>query len=165
MKHYLALFAVLAVAGCTSRSREDQVEDSIRNELSKQGEVQDVEMRRDGEDRMSGTATMRRAGTSVRLRCNAQLSADSVDFTCGQEMSEALVRESEETIRSLYRGRGATVREVSLDSAGENRMTGFAVVADPDGNALRLTCSAERNREATFDVHCAPPRDGEQPAP
>ena len=163
MKAGFGLLALLVIAGCSSRSREEQVEDSIRNELSKQGEVQDVEMRRDGDDRMSGTATMRRGDDRIRLRCNAQLSGQTVDFTCGQEMSEALLRESENSIRSMYQERGAVVREVSLDSSGENRMSGFAIIADGSGNELRLSCTGDRKQDGTFDLHCGQGQNGDQP--
>src|SRR5690349_4177916 len=71
MKFRIVLLAGLcSLTACTSE--EDQLENAMRNTLASQGNVQQVEMTKADENRMTGFAVVRRPdGRDGRLNCNA----------------------------------------------------------------------------------------------
>jgi hypothetical protein len=68
----IPLVTLLFLAACGA-SAEEEVETAIREGLSERGTVLQVEIARQGEDRMTGFALLRnRAGTDVRMDCTAE---------------------------------------------------------------------------------------------
>jgi hypothetical protein len=155
----------LAVAGCNMPSSEDQVEASIRNNLSAQGNVQQVEMSQQG-DNMSGFAVVRdRAGIEGRFACTAQKSGTEFNWHCNQQVDDQVIQRMETTIRDALARQGE-VRQVELSRQDDNRMTGYALVVTPDGTETRLDCTATRpSMETTqFTYQCNPTGAGQAPA-
>lgn len=156
----------LAVVACNMPSNEDQVEASIRNNLSAQGNVQQVEMSQQDENNMSGFAIIRdRAGVEGRFACTAQKSGTDFNWHCNQQVDDQVINRMESTIRDALARQGE-VRQVELSRQDDNRMTGYALVVLPDGTESRLDCTATRpSMETTqFTYQCNPTGEGQAPA-
>ena len=162
---YPFVLLTLAASACQVIGPEEQLEDKIRDELSKQGDVRSVEMHLDGENRMTGIAVMRNRDGEVRMRCTANMGEERATFVCGQEIDEAMLGRIEDNIRSEYTRRRFTVLHVDLQKAGDDRMSGYTDLRDPEGNQGRLSCTAERHEVGgDFDWHCGGEQgDGARP--
>jgi hypothetical protein len=168
MKLKLSLIGVatLVLAACDMASQEDQLENSIRNSLESQGNVQQVEMTKQDEENFTGFAVIRdRNGREGRLNCTARRTeGTNYDWRCLPTITEPVVAEMEALIRTELE-RQATVLEVDMTRQDDNNMTGFARVQDAAGNEIRTTCVAARSPVGTsnFSWRCRPD-DGTQPA-
>lgn len=157
----LALAMTMAGAGCTLEGQEDQLENSIRQNLSGQGNVQQVELTKQGDGSFTGFAVVRRAnGIDNRLNCTAQPTAGSTsnfNWRCLSAVDEATLQEMENAIRENL-ARQATVLEVDLDRQDDNSMIGFARVRDANGNEIRTECTATRENpeSSNFQWACRP---------
>ena len=169
--------SALALAGCSLASQEDQLENSIRNNLEAQGNVQQVEMTKQDETNFSGYAVIHdRNGRERRLNCRARRTeGTNYDWRCAQVIDELVEQEMEGLIRTELERR-ATVLEVDMRRRDDNNMTGFARVQDAAGNEFRSTCTATRGAEDTtnFSWRCRqdegapasePAPDGEEAVP
>ena len=163
--------AALALAGCNMASQEDLLENSIRETLSNQGEVRDVEMTKQDDENFTGFALIRdRNGREGRLNCTARrTTGTNYDWRCNPTIDESVVTEMEGIIRTALE-RQATVLEVDMTRQDDNRMTGFARVQDASGTEIRTNCTATRDAAGTanFNWRCNPAEGGEQveaPAP
>ncbi|HYJ53534.1 MAG TPA: hypothetical protein VEW04_10230 [Allosphingosinicella sp.] len=163
------LGCALAAAGCSMSSEEDRMENAIREELSKNGSVNQVEMTRQG-DNMVGFAEVRAAdGSEGRMTCNATpdtTKAGSYNWRCLPAIDQRMVDRMKDTIRQEL-ARQAEVRTIELARQDDMRMTGHAVLVDGNGNEVRTNCTATRENEASnhFNWQCAPPESaGEAPA-
>ena len=66
-------FAALLLLAACGASDEDQVETAIREGLAERGTVLEVQVTRNGDDRMTGFAILRNhAGTQVRMNCTVE---------------------------------------------------------------------------------------------
>jgi hypothetical protein len=171
MKAFLSTIALAAFAlgGCNMVSQEDQLENSIREALSNQGEVKQVEMTKQDEDNFTGFAMIRdRNGRDGRLNCTARRTGGSnFDWRCLPTIDESVVNEMEGIIRTELE-RQATVLEVSMSRQDDNNMTGFARLQGGDGSEIRTNCTATREPAGTsnFNWRCSPGEGGgEQAAP
>jgi hypothetical protein len=150
----------LALAGCSMSSDEDRMENAIREELSKNGTVNQVEMTREG-DNMVGFAEIRTAdGSEGRLRCNATpdtTKSGSYNWRCLPAIDQRVIDQMKNTIRQSLAQHGE-VRDVELSRQDDMRMTGHAVVIDSDGTEIRANCTVTRQNEASnqFDWRCNP---------
>jgi hypothetical protein len=169
MKRFaICLGCTLAIAGCSMQSDEDRMENAIRAELSKNANVSEVEMTRQG-DNMVGFAEVRSAdGSEGRLTCTATPDtgkAGSYNWRCLPAIDQRMVDNMENTIRQSLAQQG-DVREVELTRQDDMRMTGHAVVRGGDGNDVRANCTATRENEASnhFNWRCTP-ADAEAAAP
>jgi len=149
--------AALALAGCNLSSQEDQLENSIRNNLEAQGNVQQVELTKQDDDNFGGFAVIRdREGRERRLNCTARRTeGTNFDWRCAQVIDELVEQEMEGLIRTELERR-ATVLEVDMRRRDDNNMTGFARVQDAAGNEIRSNCTATRGAEDTtnFSWRC-----------
>lgn len=166
----IILGCALAVAGCTMASDEDRMENAIREELTKNGEVKQVEMTRAGDDRMTGFAEIRtRDGTEGRLNCTATRDATKgsnyYDWRCLPAIDQRVVDGMETTIRQEL-SRQAEVVELEMTRQDDSRMTGHALLRDAGGNEVRTNCTATRENEASaqFNWRCQPGDAAEAPA-
>jgi len=156
----ICLGCTFALAACSMASDEDRMENAIRAELSKTGNVTQVEMTQQG-DNMTGFAEVRSAdGSEGRLNCTAApdtTKAGSYNWRCLPAIDQRMVDNMEGTIRQSLAQQGE-VREVELTRQDDTRMTGHAVVADGNGNEVRANCTATRENEASnhFDWRCVP---------
>lgn len=155
----LCLGGALALAGCTMASDEDRMENAIREELSKNGTVKQVEMTRQG-DNMTGFAEVRAAdGSEGRLNCTATpdaAKASSYNWRCLPAIDQRMVDNMKTTIRQSLSQQGEVV-ELELARQDDMRMTGHAVVRG-DGEEVRADCTVTRENEASnhFNWRCAP---------
>ncbi len=159
--------ATLALAACNMVSQEDQLENSIRNSLEAQGNVQQVEMTKQDEQNFTGFAVIRdRNGREGRLNCTARRTeGTNYDWRCLPTITESVVTDMEGLIRTELE-RQATVLEVDMSRQDDNNMTGFARVQDAAGNEIRTTCAAARSPAGTsnFSWRCRPDDGGQATA-
>ena len=153
------LGCALALAGCSSD--EDRMENSIREELSKNATVKQVEMTRASDGSMTGFAEIRTAdGAEGRLNCTATpdaAKASSYNWRCLPAIDQRIVDGMEGTIRESL-ARQAEVSEVEMTRQDDMRMTGHALLRDGNGNEIRTNCTATRENEASnnFNWRCNP---------
>ncbi|MDQ8754629.1 hypothetical protein RCO27_00145 [Sphingosinicella sp. LHD-64] len=151
----IVMAALLGAAGCNMASEEDRLENSIREELGKQGTVQEVNLTRQDENNMVGYATIREhSGRSGRLNCTAQRTEGAnFNWRCSPAIDQAVLDEMEGQIRTQL-AQQADVAEVSLERAGDdNHMAGYVVVRE-GGGETRVPCTAERTEGANFSWRC-----------
>ena len=160
-KVILSFGLMLATGGCQVQSEEDMIEGSIRNTLSNQGNIQEVEITKQGEDNFSGFAVVRDArGQDNRLNCTARRNADKgVEFRLAlpADGRRGMLTNVENAIRESLSQQG-NVRQVEMTRQDDSNMTGFAVLQLADGSQVRSTCTARRENEtsANFDWRCGP---------
>ena len=159
-----ALFLAIALAagGCTGAGEEEQLENTIRENLSNQATVLEVDLTRQDENNLTGYAQIREtSGREGRLNCTATRSEGSnFNWRCSPAIDEPTLQEMETQIRQELANR-AEVVEVDMRRAGDdNHMEGHAVVADGAGNQLRLNCTAERTEGNRFNWECNPQEGG-----
>ena len=160
-KAILSAGLMLALGGCQVQNEEDLIEGSIRNTLSNQGNIQDVEITRQDQDNFSGFAVVRDSrGQDNRLNCTARRKVDkgsNFDWSCLPTIDEAVLTNVETAIRQSLSQQG-NVSQVEMTRRDDNNMTGFAVLTDSNGNEVRTNCTARREREtsASFDWRCGP---------
>lgn len=165
----ILLGCALAATACTSQ--EDQLENAMREELTKRGNVQEVEMTRQDENRMTGHATVRNAaGQTGRLTCNATRDPTKgtayYDWRCIPAIDEALLTQMETSIRQSLAQRGEVV-EVDMRRQDDDHMTGFVRVRDAEGAEVRANCSASRDTgdQGNFSWRCGEGADSGAAAP
>jgi len=154
----LSMGLALAVCGCTFAGEEEQLENSIRENLSNQGAVQEVDLTRQDDDNFTGHVIIREpSGRVGRLNCTARrTSGSNFDWRCSPAIDEQTLDEMEANIRTELSSQ-AEVLEVEMSRAGDdNHMTGHALVGDAAGNRLRLACTAERDSGNLFNWECRP---------
>ena len=155
----IALGLGLALSACQMQSEEDQLEEAIRNNLSAQGNVINVELTRTDENNMTGFVDINQNnGRSGRLNCTAQRSTGTnFQWRCSPAITEAVVVEMEGNIRNQLAQQGEVV-QVDLSRQDDNHMTGFAIVRDQMGNEIRTNCTATRDSAniGTFNYQCSP---------
>ena len=136
-KVVLSFGLLLATAGCQVQSEEDMIEGSIRNTLSSQGNIQEVEITKQGEDNFSGFAVVRDArGQNNRLNCTASRNADKAanfDWRCLPTVDETTLTNVETAIRESL-SQQSNVRQVDMSRQDDSNMTGFAVLQLADGS-------------------------------
>jgi hypothetical protein len=156
------LGCALAVAACGNP--QDQIENSIRNGLAAQGNVQEVELTRQDDDHLNGFATVSTANGTTRLNCTAERQGTSTNFQwrCAPTIDDAMLRNLEGTIRESLSAQ-ASVDEVHMERQDADHATGYAILHDGAGNSIRTECSASRTPggEGAIGWQCAP---GEAPA-
>ena len=158
MKIWVPALALLALSAC--EKPEELLENSIRSELSKQGEVREVDMRADSDDRLSGFAVVKGPQGDSRLNCKAtKKSSTEYDWECNQVVDEAALKGMEDSLRQSLEAQQLTVMEIDLQKAGEDNMKGHAMVRDDEGAQGRLTCTAAR-AGTTFQGECHVPAGG-----
>lgn len=163
----ILLGCALAVAACTSP--EDQLENQLRENLASQGTVKEVELNPQADGNMTGFAIVTVNGVDSRLSCTAERDeakgAGRYNMRCMPVIDEAIINQMEATIRSNLAAR-ATVEQVELTRQDDNRMSGFVVATDNDGNQVRLSCEVNREAEgaSNFRWQCNPEGEGGAPA-
>ncbi len=169
-KAAICLGCALALAGCSSE--EDRLENAMRETLAAQGNVQQIEMTRQDENRMTGFAVVQRANESQgrRLGCTAERDpskgAAYYNWRCQPAIDEAMLTEIENSIRQNLAARGS-VEEVEMSRRDDDNMTGFVRVRDGSGMEVRLDCSAARDaaNAGNFTWRCNPPGAAGEAAP
>ncbi|HEX8640542.1 MAG TPA: hypothetical protein VF704_05230 [Allosphingosinicella sp.] len=156
----ICLGALLALGGCNVASEEDQLENAIRENLSNQGTVQEVELTKTDENNMTGHVMIREnSGRTGRLNCTAQrTSGSSFNWRCSPAIDEQVLTEMENVIRQEL-SQQATVVSVEMNRQNDdNHMSGFAVVRDAAGTEVRANCTAERDATniGSFNWECRP---------
>ena len=151
----ISLGMALAVAGCTVQSEEDQLEEAIRNNLSAQGNVTQVEMTRVDENNINGFAEIREnSGSQGRLTCTASRTQGSnFNWRCTPAITEDMVQNMENLIRTEMSAQ-TQVLQVDLNRQDDNRMTGHAVYRDQSGQEMRAECTATRQAGNQFNWEC-----------
>ena len=149
----------LAATSFAFAVQDESIEQSIRDSLSEQGDVQQVEMILQDKDHYSGFALLLDVqGRPWRLDCTAARPVDGdFEWRCNPVVNEAAIEDVENAMRELL-GQQATVLEVAMNRLDDDRMTGFARLRDRDGAIVRTNCTATRESEGsrTFDWECQP---------
>ena len=169
-KAAIYLGCALALAGCSSE--EDRLENAMRETLTAQGNVQEIEMTKQDENRMTGFAVVQRTGESQgrRLGCTADRDpskgAAFYNWRCQPMIDEAMLTEIENSIRQNLAAQGG-VEEVEMSRRDDDNMTGFARVRDGSGTEARFDCTAARdsNDAGNFTWRCLPPGAAAEAAP
>ena len=147
----------LALAGCNVSSEEDQLEESIRNNLSAQGNVQQVELSRQDENTLTGFAILRdQNGLEGRYSCTARRTeGTNFNWQCQQQIDDQIIQRMENNIRQEL-AQQAEVLQVELSRQDDNRMSGYALLRDQSGMEVRTNCTATRNASnaANFNWEC-----------
>lgn len=165
---FLGCAFALVVVGCSMSSNEDQMENAIRNELSKQGTVNQVEMTQEG-DNMVGFAELRsNDGSEGRLRCTATRDATksgSYNWRCLPTIDQRVIDSMTNQIRQSLAQNGE-VTQIQLTRQDDMRMTGRATVRDPSGNEIHANCTVTRENEGSnhFNWECQPADSSSQPS-
>jgi len=162
----VSLGAVALLAGCNSNNEKQQVENTIRAQLSAEGTVTRVSMTKQGDGSYSGNAGVRMAdGHEAQLNCTARLDNSSYTGTCGQVIDQQLVDQLKGMIRQQLAARGLTVTEVEMARQDDNTIAGHAVVRDPAGNEVRTNCTAPRDAATgRFALRCVEAQGAAAPA-
>jgi hypothetical protein len=158
MRRLIVPLALIAsFAACSSE--EDQLENSIRENLASRGNVQDVQLTRQNDNHMTGFALVQVNGQATRLNCTADRDngqGSNFHWRCIPTIDDALLRSTENEIRQSLSAQG-TVEAVHMAKQDEDHMTGSATVRDSAGNEIHATCSAARaGDQGTFNWRCGP---------
>ena len=169
MKIYsIALGLALGLGACSVQSDEDQLESTIRETLSAQGEVQQVELTKQANGGMTGFVMIREPNGRVgRLTCTAEAAgASKYNWKCSPAIDEKTLKEMEDIIRAELSKRGPVLQLEMKRQDDDDHMSGFAVVRDEAGEEFRLACSATRNTEkvGTFSWTCGDESEEAAPA-
>lgn len=161
--------ATALLAGCNRDSDKQTAEAMVRAALVGQGNVQQVDLSRQGDNNYAGTATLRRPdGQTVRLNCTARRTGTDANANfqanCGQVLDQALIDEIKTTLRRSIEGTGATVTQIEMTRRDENAATGSAQARNPDGQVVQMTCEAARQADGTFNSRCQPVSAAAEPA-
>ena len=150
----IPLGLALAVAGCSMSGEEDPLENSIRENLSTKGNVQQVELTRQDENTMTGFAVVRDAqGLDGRYNCTARRTqGPNFEWQCIQTIDEQLINRIETDIRSQL-GTQGEVLEVELSRQDDNKMSGHALVRTGNGEQIRTECVANRDSPNSGNFH------------
>ena len=165
----IALGAALALGACSVESDEDRLENTIREKLAGQGEVQEVEMKKQADGGMAGHVVIKEPNGRVgRLACTAKAggSGSSYAWSCSPAIDEKTLREMEAVMRAELSKRGPVLQLEMKREGDDDHMSGFAVVKDEAGDEFRLTCSATRKGEgANFSWECGDTAEEDEKAP
>ena len=162
MRYLVPVLALAALSAC--EKPEDLLENSIRTELSKRGEVKEVEMKQDGDDRLTGFARVRVGGQEARLDCKAtRKSSTEYDWECKPAIDENVLKGMEDSLRKQFEAQQITVLDIDMQKDGEDNMKGYAQLRDRSGEEARLDCSARREG-STFQAECQLPEGAAEPA-
>jgi hypothetical protein len=165
---WIALASALALAACSSQSDEEQLAATIRDNLASQGNVQQVEMKKQPGGGMAGFAMIREPnGRLGRLNCTAAAVGDSkYDWKCAPAIDEKTLREMEAVMRTELAKRGPVLQLEMKKAGDDNHMTGTAVVKDESGEEFHLACSAARGegKGASFTWKCGDASEAPAPA-
>ena len=157
MAVFIAGWGLALAAASMVLAAEDTLEESIREALSEQGEVQQVEMTPRDKDHLSGFADLLDSqGRPWRLVCTAtRAGGEQFDWTCDPVVNEAAIEDVENSIREVL-GQQGTVLEVAMSRRDDDNMIGFARVSDSRGVVSRSSCTAARQSEGSrvFDWNC-----------
>ena len=146
------LVLALAVAGCTFESDEDRMEREVRNTLSGQGNVTDVQLTREG-DNVTGFAELQHAQFGqVRLTCAGRVDGSRFNVNCLPAVTDQVVQNIENTIRERL-AQQAEVLEVDLSRQDDMNMTGFARLRGPNGEEVRTNCTATRDNPNSMNFN------------
>ncbi len=146
------LALALAVAGCTIESDEDRMESEVRNTLSGQGNVTDVQLTREG-DNVTGFAELQHSQFGqVRLTCSGRVDGSRFNVNCLPAVTDQVVQNIENTIRERL-GQQAEVLEVDLSRQDDMNMTGFARLRGPSGEEVRTNCTATRDNPNSMNFN------------
>ena len=164
----MAFGLALALGACSAQSDEDQLENTIRENLSSQGNVQQVELTKQANGNMTGFAIIREpSGRVGRLNCTARSTGESkYDWKCSPAIDASALKEMEAIIRAELSKRGPVLQLEMKKQGDDNHMSGFAVVHDETGQEFRLACSATRDpgNVASFTWKCGDESDDAAPA-
>ena len=156
---FASMLIGLTLAAAQGSEDEATVENSIRDELARQGRVLQVEMRQRDADHLAGFALLLdEEGSEGRVDCTAQRTdKESFAWDCLPVITEPVIRRIEGIIRTELAAQ-AEVLEVDLDRQDDQRMIGRARVRTADGTLVRANCSAVREnpRSRTFNWECLP---------
>ena len=170
-RQVFALAAVLALIGCDNVSEEDQLENAIREELTKQGEVRQVEMTKQGEDKMSGFVMIREnSGREGRLACTAERDAETsttFNWSCSPAIDDKVLQEMEDTIRKELSARAPVIEVEMQRGEDDNNMSGFALLGEEGGEQARIPCRAVRDAQniGSFNWSCGEEAENEEATP
>ena len=165
----IALGVAFALSACSVESDEDRLENTIREKLAGQGEVQQVEMKKQSDGGMAGHVIIKEPNGRVgRLACTAKPggSASSYDWRCSPAIDEKTLDEMEAVIRAELSKRGPVLQLEMKRQGDDDHMSGFAIVKDEAGDEFRLACSATRTGEgAKFSWECVDAAEEDEKAP
>ena len=149
----------LAATSLAFAVQDDSLEGSIREALSEQGDVQQVEMIPRDKNHLSGFALLLDAqGRPWRLDCTAtRTEGEGYDWTCNPVVNAAAIEDVENNMREVL-GQQGIVLEVAMNRRDDDNMTGFARIQDKGGAVTQARCTATRQSEGsrTFDWECQP---------
>ncbi len=146
------LVLALAVSGCTIESDEDRMESEVRNTLSGQGNVTDVQLTREG-DNVTGFAELQHAQFGqVRLNCTGRVDGSRFNVNCLPAVTDQVVQNIENNIRERL-AQQAEVLEVDLTRRDDMNMAGFARLRGPGGEEVRTDCTATRDNPNSMNFN------------
>jgi hypothetical protein len=156
----LLLGGTLLIAGCTE-AEGPFVDNLVRQAAADagRGNVQQVQMTKQGDGTYSGFATVRGADAQLaRLNCTARRTEGrNYEARCVQALDEVLLNQLKAEIRRSFTAQGITVVALELTAQGDDRVTGHADLRAPNGEQGRMACSGAREPSGRFPVNCRPP--------
>ena len=152
----LLLGGTLLIAGC-GEAEGPLVSNLVRDTLAPNGNVQQVEMTKQGDNNYSGFATVRLAsGATARFNCTATRRGNNYVSQCRQAIDQALIDELKADLRRTFARQGLTVLALELNRQDDDHITGHADLRAANGEEGRMACAGERTA-AGFPVNCRPP--------
>ncbi|MEA3011945.1 MAG: hypothetical protein QOD42_490 [Sphingomonadales bacterium] len=153
----LLLGGTLLIGGC-GQAEGPLVKDLVRDTLAPNGNVQQVEMTKQGDNSFSGYGTVRLAnGTTTRFNCTANRRGNSYVAQCRQAIDQALIDELKASLRQSFTAQGLTVVQLELSRQDDDHVTGHVDVRAGDGSEARLPCSGTREPNGRVPVECRAP--------
>lgn len=167
----LLLGGTLLIAGC-GQGEGPLVTNLVREAVSPNGNVQQIEMTKQADNSYRGFATVRMPnGINARFNCTATRQGSRVEARCLPVLDQAQVDMLEEELRRSFTSQGVTVLALELTRQDDNHVTGYADIREPGGAEGRLPCTGARGATSGFPVECRPPAtpipgsQAAQPAP
>lgn len=161
----LLLGGTLLIAGC-GEAEGPLVSNLVRDTLAPNGNVQQVEMTKQGDNNFSGYGNVRLAnGATTRFNCTATRRGNTYTAQCRQAIDQALLDELKTSLRQSFTGQGLTVVALELSRQDDDHVTGHVDLRGPDGSEARLPCAGTREANGRVPVECRAPAQAAQPAP
>ena len=151
----------LSLAAAQRADTEDEalVEGSMREQLSRQGQIVQLEMIQRNADYLDGFAIVRDAeGVEGRVDCTARRTeGDSFQWDCLPVITDPILRHMERQIRASL-VQQVEVLELALGRQDDQRMLGNARLRTREGRVIAARCTAVREdpRSRTFNWECVP---------
>jgi len=156
MRKFAIAAGLMLVLGACSSDPTGQIEDSIRETLSNETTIDEVQMNMGADGNMSGYALTHEAdGRKGRLKCAAQPDGGSTfKWQCSPQIDAETERQMQEKMRAEFAKQGEVIEVVMKRKDDDNHMAGSARLKTADGVEHSLSCTATRQEKDHFKWEC-----------